>query len=87
MNSNDYLRLAVTMIGGQTKLAGVIGVRQGHIWNWLNRDGQVPPEQAIPISRALNGEITPHQLRPDIYPNPTDGMPTVTKPEVAAVAE
>lgn len=35
----------------------------------------VPGERVIPIARATAWRVTPHQLRPDLYPNATDGIP------------
>lgn len=66
------IRKAVALANGsQTELARRIGapVRQGHVWEWLRR-GYPPAEQVLPIVRALHGAITPHELRPDIYPDP-----------------
>jgi len=37
--------------------------------------GKVPPERVIDVARASGWKFTPHQIRPDLYPNPTDGMP------------
>lgn len=61
-------------------------VRQGHIWKWLNMaKEEVPPaEYVIPIAEALNWEVTPHELRKDLYPHPTDGLPKRGCEEAAA---
>jgi DNA-binding transcriptional regulator YdaS (Cro superfamily) len=75
---------AVELAGGQVALANVIReevpeskVIQGHVWKWLNLSKEeVPPaEYVIAISRGLGWQITPHELRADLYPNPDDGMP------------
>lgn len=72
------LERAIKIANGQTALAKVIGgeVKQPHVWNWLHRDGgRVPAEHVIALCSGLNWKITPHELRPDIYPHPSDGMP------------
>lgn len=72
------LEKAIRLAKGQTALANLIGknVKQPHVWNWLHRDGGiVPPEHVLPIAKGLEWQITPHELRPDIYPHPLDGMP------------
>ena len=78
------LQEAVDLAGSQTELAAGIRARksgakvsQAHVWKWLNRStAEVPPaEYVIPIAETINWQRTPHQLRPDIYPLPTDGMP------------
>ncbi|SOB76153.1 Putative antitoxin of toxin-antitoxin system, YdaS/YdaT [Marinobacter sp. LV10R510-11A] len=70
------LDLAIKYMGGQSALAAEIGVKQAHVWNWLNRQGRkAPANRVLAISAATGWRITPHELRPDIYPNPTDGLP------------
>lgn len=61
------LQLAVSIAGSQSELARRIGVRQMHVWNWLNRSrGKVPGEHVIPIEKATG--VSRHALRPDLYP-------------------
>ncbi|MFS1583909.1 MAG: transcriptional regulator [Candidatus Arsenophonus phytopathogenicus] len=55
----------------QKEIAIRLGTKQQNVSRWLNH--RVPAERVISIYR-LTG-ITPHELRPDIYPNPTDGIP------------
>lgn len=66
--SQEALQRAVEIVGGQTALAEKLGVKQGHIWYWLNKANRAPAEQAIAIEAATGGQVTRHQLRPDIYP-------------------
>ncbi|MGJ8619587.1 MAG: YdaS family helix-turn-helix protein [Methylophilaceae bacterium] len=46
-----------------------------HVNNWLGRDNKVPAGWVIPVSKAIDYRYTPHQIRPDIYPHPHDGLP------------
>ena len=62
----EALEKAVEAVGGQTALAAAVGVKQTHIWNWLNRDKRVPAERVIAVEQATG--ISRHELRPDIYP-------------------
>lgn len=82
--SKLLLQKAVQIAGGQVALANQIRcilpqskVTQAFVWKWLNSpsDNTPPSEWVIPICQSVYWEITPHELRPDIYPNPTDGMP------------
>jgi DNA-binding transcriptional regulator YdaS (Cro superfamily) len=82
--AKETLIRAVELAGGQSQLARAIRplipgskVGQEHVWKWLNKaESEVPPaEYVLPIAQALNWQITPHQLRPDLYPNPTDALP------------
>lgn len=83
--SKETLLKAVQMAGGQAHLARGIRdllpgskVGQVHVWGWLNNVKiEVPPADVVlPISESLNYRITPHALRPDLYPNPTDALPS-----------
>lgn len=83
--SKQSLNEAVKLAGGQVALANGIKARfpaskvsQAHVWKWLNRANcEVPPaEYVIAIAETINWQLRPHDLRPDIYPNPDDGLPT-----------
>lgn len=67
------LELAVELGGGQTKVGEKLGLKQSAIGNWLAR-GRVPNDQVIALSAACNHKVTPHQLAPEIYPHPDDGL-------------
>ena len=83
--SKETLLKAVALAGGQVHLARGIQSRipgskigQVHVWGWLNAvKMEVPPaETVIAICETVNWQITPNVLRPDIYPNATDGLPS-----------
>ncbi|WP_439292336.1 MULTISPECIES: YdaS family helix-turn-helix protein [Rahnella] len=42
--------------------------------NWIINN-QVPAVRVIQLCSLGNWAVTPHELRPDIYPNSTDGLP------------
>ena len=82
--SKESLLRAVELADGQVAMARAIKarmpackVKQSHVWQWLNTvKGETPPaEYVIAIAAAVGYQVTPHQLRADIYPNPSDGMP------------
>lgn len=76
--SKTHLERAIRIAGGQSQLARRIGgkVRQGHVWKWLNRCDKVPVEAAIKIEEAVAGEVTRHDLRPDVFgPSPDESTP------------
>jgi DNA-binding transcriptional regulator YdaS (Cro superfamily) len=63
--------------GTQTALAAKIGTGQATVSAWVNRyDNTVGADYVIKVSEAVEWKVTPHQLRPDIYPHPDDGLPT-----------
>lgn len=68
MNSTKALERAIKIAGGQSALARKIGRAQGHVFYWLKhaKDG-VPPQAAIDIENALQGAVSRHEIRPDIF--------------------
>jgi DNA-binding transcriptional regulator YdaS (Cro superfamily) len=78
----DSLKKIITINGGQNNLVSALKsirpsskVQQGHVNNWLRRDLKVPAEWVIACCETVLFEVTPHELRPDIYPHPNDGLP------------
>lgn len=68
---------AVSLAGSQSALALLIGVTQGAVWKWVHNKKKVSPVHAVAISKALNGQVLPHELRPDLptvfpVPEPTN---------------
>ena len=66
----EALERAIEVAGSQAELARRIGgnVKQAHVWNWLNRDGQIPAEMVLLIETATAGKVKREELRPDLYP-------------------
>lgn len=75
------LRRAIEIVGSQAELARRVAaltgnnkVKQAHVWNWLNRDEEVPAEMVIAVETATVDEssgrprVLRHDLRPDLYP-------------------
>ena len=60
------LQKAVDIIGSQTALARLLGVKQQHVYYWLKKN--VPANRVLQIERALHGRVTRYELRPDLYP-------------------
>lgn len=76
------LEKLVGLLGGQKELADALKtplepVSQAHVWKWLNttKDG-IPAKYVIRACAAVKFQVTPHELRPDLYPHPQDGLPT-----------
>lgn len=63
---------AISLVG-LSPLAKALGVSHQAVSKW-QRD-PVPAERVIPVARATDWRVTPHQLRPDLYPNETDALP------------
>lgn len=50
-------------------------VTNSHINNWLTRDKNIPSDWVLPLCESVDWQVTPHELRPDLYPHPHDGLP------------
>lgn len=64
----EALKRAVVIVGSQRALAEAIGAKQTTVSSWLLRGSGVSPRFCIPVEQATAGQITRHQLRPDLYP-------------------
>lgn len=47
------------------------------VYKWI-KNNRVPSSRVIELCRLGNWVVTPNQLRPDIHPNPTSGIPENT---------
>lgn len=62
---------AIQKYGTATALGEAVGFSKVTISNW--RKNGVPAERVFLVFNVAG--VTPHELRPDLYPNPTDGLP------------
>ena len=80
----EALTKAIAIVGGQTQLARLLGVKQANVWHWLKKADRVPGEYVLAIEKATGGEVTRHQLRPDLYPDPNsaDASPAIAEEDL-----
>lgn len=76
------LSRAIEKLGGQSALARACGVKQGHVWHWLNKSHSVPGDYVLAIEAATGGAVTRYELRPDIF-----GTPATDRPQKDPVKE
>ncbi len=67
------METTISLFGGVGAAANAIGVAQPVVSHWRKRG--VPAERVLAIAGATTWKVRPHDLRPDIYPNPSDGLP------------
>lgn len=60
---------AVQVVGSQSELARLLGVRQSTIWSWLNVTKDVPAEICAQVEHVTAGAVTRGDLRPDLWPS------------------
>ena len=81
-NMKKELEKIIDLLGGkQQQLADALAteeepIKQAHVWNWLNVTvNGIPERHVIKACKSVDWKVTPHELRPDIYPHPHDGLP------------
>lgn len=70
---DEQLKKRIASIANQTEIANRLGHKPQAVQQWLKK--RIPPQKVIPVCVALSWQVTPHELRPDLYPNPSDAMP------------
>lgn len=68
MSETDIKRRAIKLAGGRQALADALGITPQAITQWP----RIPAERLGEVSRATHGQMTPQELRPDIF----SGLPT-----------
>ena len=63
MNFKSYLS---NHRGEAARIARAEGVAPISVWEWA--DKQVPAKRVLSIWLLTDGEVTPHEMRPDLYP-------------------
>ena len=67
------LAKAIRAVGTAKHLAEKLGLSENAISQWKNKyKGVIPPDRVLEVYAATG--VTPHELRPDIYPNSTDAL-------------
>ncbi|MBJ7539093.1 helix-turn-helix domain-containing protein [Marinomonas transparens] len=56
---------AVQIVGSQTALANILGVKQAHVWNWLHLHKRSPAKYIRRISQATQGQVSESELLQD----------------------
>lgn len=64
---SNSVEKAVEIVGSQSALAAMIGVRPQAVQQWV-ATGIAPVRRVIAIEQASGGKVSRHELRPDIYP-------------------
>lgn len=62
---------AARLVGGVVAMSLALGKSRAAVSQW----DQVPDSEVLNVSRITGHKITPHELRPDLYPNPADALP------------
>lgn len=67
---------AVREAGGAAAVARAFDMSRISVYEWINKN-EVPDKRVIRLAELTNWKYTPHQLAPALYPNPSDGLPSL----------
>ena len=69
MNIKEFLNSQ-----SQESFAKNVGVSQAMVSKWF-LGTRVAGDSVMKVAIASDWQVTPHELRPDLYPHPEDGLP------------
>lgn len=79
MNQENITEKAIRVVGAPSVVSRLFGFRSPQsVFNWIKSD-RVPAERVIQLCQLGGWKVSPHQLRPDLYPNILDGLPDSNK--------
>lgn len=71
---NEALKEKISELMTQAAIGAHFDISSQAVGKWL-RGGRIPPGRILPLCQLLNWKVTPHEIAPQSYPNPTDGLP------------
>jgi len=73
MDLSRYLETAPP--GTRARLAKRVGIAPTYLYQIETGRRPAPVGRILALAEAAEWEVTPHEIRPDLYPHPEDGMP------------
>lgn len=80
--NKQIISKAASYVGGIVSMSLKLGKSRGAVSQW----DTVPDAEVLNVSSLTGWRVTPHTIRPDLYPNPTDALPADIADQVVAVA-
>lgn len=77
------LKKAISVAGTTYALAELLNYKQSRISMWVTR-GRVPAEECRAVEQATGGQVTRHDLRPDVFGQAVSQGPVSTSATEAA---
>jgi DNA-binding transcriptional regulator YdaS (Cro superfamily) len=71
LEAKDRLKRAIAEAGGPAAVGRLFKVSSQAVSQWQ----MCAPERVIALAGATEWRVSPHDIRPDLYPDPQDGMP------------
>jgi len=73
---NEDIRMKLCAITSQRAIAQGLGVTPQAVNQWFAKS-VIPARFVLKLCEFVGWAITPHEVRPDLYPSKLDGMPRV----------
>ncbi|PQV51848.1 YdaS family helix-turn-helix protein [Paraburkholderia sp. BL21I4N1] len=72
------IKAAIERAGGAASVARALNISRISVYEWI-ADNKLPERgsRALALAELTDWEYTPHMLAPTLYPNPTDGLPSL----------
>ncbi|EAP1386471.1 hypothetical protein ODU92_004352 [Salmonella enterica] len=72
---DNQVKIKISNHMTQMSIGEHFGISSQAVGKWL-RKGVIPPRRILPLCEILEWRVTPHEIDPAAYPNPTDGLPS-----------
>jgi hypothetical protein len=72
-NTNPYVAAAIEHLLGDSAVAKLADLKTS--WAVAKWRQKLPEKRVLWLAQQTGFKFTPHQLDPEMYPNPTDGLP------------
>ncbi|MEQ6971263.1 transcriptional regulator [Pectobacterium actinidiae] len=73
---NPEIKKKILSVANQSEIGRRLGKKPQTVNLWFKNE--VPPSEVLSLCSCVDWVVTPHELRPDIYPNQRDGLPDLT---------
>ena len=85
LRMENFIAQEIDKFESPTVLSKLVGISAQRLINWRKR-GRIPADSVLSYCEKRGWEVTPHMVRPDIYPHPSDGLPGSLRSEVIKVS-
>ena len=72
------IKEAIEEAGGAASVARKLNISRISVYEWI-ANNKLPEKggRALALAELTGWKFTPHKLAPELYPNPTDGLPSL----------
>lgn len=71
---NEIVRTRLGGLLSQRAISKELGITPQAVNQWFSKSA-IPPRFVLQLCGLTDWKITPHEIRPDLYPSPNDGLP------------